>query len=206
VRIVVGLGNPGARYERTRHNIGFLVVEAMSQGATWQSTTQALTTPCWLGPERHEVLLVKPQTFMNRSGQALAELQQITDVEPEQVLVVLDDFLLDFGRLRLRRGGSDGGHNGLASVLQHLSTEAVPRLRLGVGPVPESEQDIEYVLAPFAATEDVDELIQRGCAATTCWVTEGVEAAMNRFNGCLPVSPRADHTSRPVHRNRDSGG
>ena len=111
------------------------------------------------------------------------------------MLVVLDDFLLDFGRMRLRRGGSDGGHNGLASVLQHLLTEAVPRLRLGVGPVPESEQDIDYVLAPFAPTEVIEELIKRGCAATTCWVTEGVEAAMNRFNGCLPLSPGADNIS-----------
>ncbi len=195
MRIVVGLGNPGARYERTRHNIGFLVVDALSQGAIWQSTTQAMMTSCALGPEQHEVLLVKPQTFMNRSGQAVADLRQDIDFEPEEVLVVLDDFLLDFGRMRLRRGGSDGGHNGLASVLQHLLTEAVPRLRLGVGPVPESEQDIDYVLAPFAPTEVIEELIKRGCAATTCWVTEGVEAAMNRFNGCLPLSPGADNIS-----------
>ena len=195
MRIVVGQGNPGARYERTRHNIGFLVVDALSQGAIWQSTTQAMMTSCALGPEQHEVLLVKPQTFMNRSGQAVADLRQDIDFEPEEVLVVLDDFLLDFGRMRLRRGGSDGGHNGLASVLQHLLTEAVPRLRLGVGPVPESEQDIDYVLAPFAPTEVIEELIKRGCAATTCWVTEGVEAAMNRFNGCLPLSPGADNIS-----------
>lgn len=195
MRIVVGLGNPGARYERTRHNIGYLVVDSLAAGAVWQSTTKAQMTTCWLGPDRQEVLLVKPQTFMNRSGEALEPLQQELTDGADNVLVVFDDFLLEFGRLRLRRGGSDGGHNGLASVLQHLSTEAVPRLRLGVGPVPEDAQDIDFVLAPFDPTEDVDEIIQRGCAATTCWVTEGVEAAMNRFNGCLPLSPRAGNTS-----------
>lgn len=195
MRIVVGLGNPGARYELTRHNIGFLVVEQLAAGAEWKSTTNALIANCRLGDPQHEVLLVKPQTFMNGSGEVFEPLRRQTDVEPDNILVVFDDFLLDFGRLRLRRGGTDGGHNGLASVLQHLETENVPRLRLGVGPVPEDVGDIDYVLARFAPLDDIDELLHRGCAATTCWVSAGAEAAMNQFNGCPPLSPRAGHTS-----------
>jgi len=195
VRIVVGLGNPGARYEFTRHNIGFLVVEQLAAGAEWKSTTNALIAKCRLGDPQHEVLLVKPQTFMNGSGEVFEPLRRQTDVEPDNILVVFDDFLLDFGRLRLRRGGTDGGHNGLASVLQHLETENVSRLRLGVGPVPEDVDDINYVLARFASSDDIDELLHRSCAATACWVSAGLEAAMNQFNGCLPLSPRAGHLS-----------
>jgi PTH1 family peptidyl-tRNA hydrolase len=195
VRIVVGLGNPGARYELTRHNIGFLVVEQLAAGAEWKSTTNALIAKCRLGDPQHEVLLVKPQTFMNGSGEVFEPLRRQTDVEPDNILVVFDDFLLDFGRLRLRRGGTDGGHNGLASVLQHLETENVSRLRLGVGPVPEDVDDINYVLARFASSDDIDELLHRSCAATACWVSAGLEAAMNQFNGCLPLSPGAGHLS-----------
>lgn len=195
MRIVVGLGNPGARYELTRHNIGFLVVEQLAAGAEWKSTTNALIANCRLGDPQHEVLLVKPQTFMNGSGEVFEPLRRQTDVEPDNILVVFDDFLLDFGRLRLRRGGTDGGHNGLASVLQHLETENVSRLRLGVGPVPEDVDDINYVLARFASSDDIDELLHRSCAATACWVSAGLEAAMNQFNGCLPLSPGAGHLS-----------
>lgn len=195
MRIVVGLGNPGARYEFTRHNIGFLVVEQLAAGAEWKSTTNALIAKCRLGDPQHEVLLVKPQTFMNGSGEVFEPLRRQTDVEPDNILVVFDDFLLDFGRLRLRRGGTDGGHNGLASVLQHLETENVSRLRLGVGPVPEDVDDINYVLARFASSDDIDELLHRSCAATACWVSAGLEAAMNQFNGCLPLSPGAGHLS-----------
>ena len=195
MRIVVDLGNPGARYELTRHNIGFLVVEQLAAGTEWESTTNALVADCRLSDTEQEVLLVKPQTFMNGSGEVFEPLRTQTDVEPDNILVVFDDFLLDFGRLRLRRGGTDGGHNGLASVLQHLETENVPRLRLGVGPVPEDVDDIDYVLTRFAPSDDIDELVHRGCAATACWVSAGAEAAMNQFNGCLPLSPRVGHTS-----------
>ncbi|MDP6982751.1 MAG: aminoacyl-tRNA hydrolase [Candidatus Latescibacteria bacterium] len=194
MRIVVGLGNPGARYELTRHNIGFLVVEQLAEGTVWRSSAKALTARVSVGDPQHEVLLVKPQTFMNGSGEVFEPLRDQMDVEPEHVLVILDDFLLDVGRMRLRRGGTDGGHNGLASVLQHLATDQVPRLRLGVGPVPEDVEDIDYVLTRFAPSDDVDELVHLGCAATRCWVAEDVEAAMNRFNGFPPLSPGEGHT------------
>ena len=180
MRVVIGLGNPGTRYERTRHNIGFLVAEALATGG-WSAGPEAVTS--WAVIADHEVLLVRPLTWMNRSGEALVALREEHGFEPEEVLVVLDDFLLDFGRLRLRRGGSDGGHNGLGSIVEQLGTDAVPRLRLGVGPVPAGEDDIDFVLAPFGRKDDVEGLVERGCAATQCWLSEGIEAAMNRFNG-----------------------
>ncbi len=195
MHIVVGLGNPGTRYEYTRHNVGFLVVERLAAGAEWKSTTNALIAAVRMGADAPNVLLVKPQTFMNGSGEVFESLRNEFDIEPQSVLAIIDDFLLDFGRLRLRRGGTDGGHNGLASVLQHLETEQVPRLRLGVGPVPDDVADIDYVLTRFAPSDDVDELVHRGCAATTCWVTEGAEAAMNQFNGCSALSPEGGRIS-----------
>lgn len=190
--VVVGLGNPGPRYADTRHNIGFRVAEGLLGGrGSWVREEYAETAKIRLGGG--EVLLVKPQGFMNRSGDAVRALQERAGLAPEEILVVLDDFLLDFGRLRIRRGGSDGGHNGLASVLERLQTDQVPRLRLGVGPVPPGETDIDFVLTDFDPGQEVAELVERGCAATRCWLAEGIEAAMNRFNGC----PALSRTARP---------
>ncbi|MEE2658575.1 MAG: aminoacyl-tRNA hydrolase [Candidatus Latescibacterota bacterium] len=191
MRVIVGLGNPGSRYELTRHNIGFLVVDQLAdEGAgRWTGVDTAVTAR--LACDDEEVCLVKPLTFMNRSGRAVARLRQNLTFENKEMLVVLDDFLLDFGRVRLRRGGSDGGHNGLASVLESLHSEQIARLRLGVGPVPENETDTDFVLQPFAVGEDVTGLIERGCIAARCWLAEGVEPAMNRFNGYPSLSREA---------------
>jgi len=188
--VVVGLGNPGPRYADTRHNIGFMVVDCLAArgGGRWADD---LGRSCTASAQvaGAEALLVKPQTFMNRSGASVAALRGRHGFEPAQVLVVLDDFLLDFGRLRLRRGGSDGGHNGLASVLEKIGSADVPRLRLGVGPVPEGDDDIDFVLAPFGRADDVDGLVERGSRAVECYVEEGAEAVMNRFNGCPALEP-----------------
>lgn len=184
MRIVVGLGNPGPRYVGTRHNIGFRVVDALApRRADWEADEQAETARARWGGE--DVILVKPLTYMNRSGDAVRALQERVGFEPDQVLVVVDDFLLDFGRLRLRRSGSDGGHNGLASVLDRLQTDQIPRLRLGIGPVPDDRDDIDFVLSPFSADEDVDGLVERGRSAAHCWAHEGIDAAMNRYNCTL---------------------
>lgn len=184
MHVIVGLGNPGPRYASTRHNIGFMVVDRLAAegGGRWGDDLGRSQTAAVRVAEV-EVLLVKPQTFMNRSGESVAALMGRDEFEPNQVLVVLDDFYLDIGRLRLRRGGSDGGHNGLASVLEKMGSEQVPRLRLGVGHVPEGEEDIDFVLAPFGKEDDVDGLVERGYRAVECWLAEGVEVAMNRING-----------------------
>ena len=196
--VVVGLGNPGPAYAGTRHNIGFLVAEGLLGGrGKWTREEAAETARARIAGE--EVLLVRPQSFMNRSGEAVRMLQERRGLAPEEILVILDDFLLDFGRLRIRRRGSDGGHNGLASVLKVLQTDQVPRLRLGVGPVPPGESDIDFVLAPFAPGEEVAGLVERGCAAARCWLAEGIEAAMNRFNGF----PALERTAPSAASERD---
>ena len=185
MQIALGLGNPGARYASTRHNIGFMVVDHLAArcGVDWQhqADVQGQVVRVVLGGQ--EVLLAKPQTYMNRSGRTAAALCAQWEVFPEDVLVIFDDFLLDFGRLRFRRGGSDGGHNGLASVLEALNTEAVPRLRLGIGIPPAGTDIIDYVLDPFSPGDEVENLIERGNAALEVYYAEGIEAAMNRFNG-----------------------
>lgn len=183
MRLVVGLGNPGPRYAPTRHNIGFMVVDhlAAEGGGRWGEQDHSLAAQVQVADQ--ELVLLKPQTYMNRSGVAVAALQQRLGFAPGEVLVLLDDFLLDFGRLRLRRGGSDGGHNGLASVLEHLGTVQVPRLRLGIGAPPAGTEDIEYVLGPFGAAEPVADLVGRACQAIETCTREGVDKAMNQFNG-----------------------
>ena len=185
MRIAVGLGNPGARYAVTRHNIGFMAVDYLTarRGIRWQHLADAAAEVAEVELGGHSVLLAKPQTFMNRSGHSAAALCQRYDMPPEDVLVVFDDFLLDFGRLRFRRGGSDGGHNGLASVVQALNTEQVPRLRMGIGTPPEGGDTIDYVMDPFSAEDEVDELIGRSAVALETYYAAGIEAAMNTYNG-----------------------
>lgn len=182
MRLVVGLGNPGERYARTRHNIGFLVADrlAAEAGASWRGDGDLPGD--WVQYE--QVALLKPLTYMNSSGVAVEALARRLAVELEQILVVFDDFALDFGRVRLRRAGSDGGHNGLASVIDRLGSDKVPRLRLGIGSPPAAEAIIDYVLSPFGEDEDLVGLIDRGTAAVNCYLKEGAAEAMNRFNGC----------------------
>ncbi|NKB67908.1 MAG: aminoacyl-tRNA hydrolase [Candidatus Latescibacteria bacterium] len=183
--MIVGLGNPGPRYATTRHNIGFAVVDQLagSAGADW--VAEAATRSQWSMVEWAGVVaaLVKPQTYMNSSGLTVAALLEKWPVETQDILVLLDDFLLQSGRLRFRRKGSDGGHNGLASVIEELGTRDIPRLRLGIGQPGPDEEIIDYVLSPFASAEDLAELTDKGCAAVDMYMQEGIEPAMNHFNG-----------------------
>ena len=181
---VVGLGNPGGEYQGTRHNVGYEVVDKIAEMhhfSTEKEFRGALVSRGRVGGQ--EVMLVKPQTFMNNSGRTAAALSARWEVKPQDVLVVFDDFLLDFGRLRFRRGGSDGGHNGLASVLEGLNTQDVPRLRMGIGSPPEGEEIIDYVLDSFSLEDEVGDLLERCEKALENYYAEGVEAAMNSFNG-----------------------
>ena len=191
VSIVVGLGNPGGRYARTRHNVGFMVVDRLadSRAGQWSecgaSTTLSQIASVEIGGA--PALLVKPQTFMNASGRAVIAVCAERAFEPGDLLVVFDDFNLAFGRLRLRRNGSDGGHNGLASVIHEVCSEEIPRLRVGIGPLPREGDDIDYVLSGFGPDEDVVELVDRGCRAVEHCIADGIDAAMNQFNGCAPI-------------------
>lgn len=192
MQVVVGLGNPGGEYEATRHNAGFLAVDELARrlhrfggfgraGATVRGAGRA---------GRHDVTLVKPQTYMNRSGEAVRALLSEGLVAAE-VLVVCDDVYLPLGRLRMRRSGGAGGHQGLESILEAIGTDGFPRLRIGVGPAPASADLPEYVLGEFTAEERarLPGVIDAAAGAAFEAVAEGITKAMNRWNrfGLDPV-------------------
>jgi PTH1 family peptidyl-tRNA hydrolase len=181
VRLIAGLGNPGAEYARTRHNIGFNVVDALAAewGLSWQHSKS--WHALWAKGER--AILVKPASYMNRSGEALSAVAKFYKIEPAEILVVLDDFALELGRLRIRLEGGTGGHNGLESIIVHFGTEAIPRLRIGIGAAP-SEGSVEYVLSRFFEEERpvVEKTIVRAVDAVKCAIDKGVLSAMNLFN------------------------
>jgi PTH1 family peptidyl-tRNA hydrolase len=180
IRLIAGLGNPGSDYERTRHNVGFMVVDRLATALRldWQHSARWGAT--WA---KDDVILVKPATYMNRSGKPLSTVAQFYKIAAEEILVVLDDLALSLGRLRLRPDGSSGGHNGLESILIHFGTDAIPRLRVGIGAAP-SEGAVDYVLGRFFEEEKplLEETIKRAVAAAQCVIENGVLAAMNIFN------------------------
>jgi PTH1 family peptidyl-tRNA hydrolase len=181
IRLVAGLGNPGPEYTVTRHNVGFMVIDQLAAqlGATWQRSTtwDALSVKCGTA------LLVKPLSFMNRSGYPLLAIAQFYKIEPDEILVVLDDFSLPLGRLRLRLGGGSGGHNGLESIIAQFGTEQIPRLRIGIGAAP-GEGSIDYVLSNFFEEEKpiVRSTIDRAVEAVKCAIDNDLISAMNIFN------------------------
>ena len=181
VRLIAGLGNPGLEYEHTRHNIGFLVVDRLA--AHLESTWKQSTKQDVLLAKSGELILVKPMTYMNRSGEPLAELAQFFKIEAPEILVVLDDLALPLGRLRLRAGGGPGGHNGLESIIVRFGTEDIPRLRIGIGAAPH-EGSVEYVLSRFFEEEKplVRSTIDRAAEAVKWAIDNGLVSAMNSFN------------------------
>jgi PTH1 family peptidyl-tRNA hydrolase len=184
-RVVLGLGNPGERYDDTRHNVGFRVAEAVARRrriALSESECNAVVG----GDER--VLVALPQTFMNRSGFTARCLAERHGFAPEDFLVVYDEVHLPLGKLRLRGRGSPAGHRGMESILENLGSEAVPRLRLGVvgeDGLPEGGELTDYVLSPFPSAEQeaVDEMVERAAQACETWLEDGLETAMQRWNG-----------------------
>ena len=181
IRCVAGLGNPGAGYADTRHNIGFVVVDhfAAKLGSSWEKSAKwdALTS------KHGDLLLAKPMSFMNHSGYPLVAIAQFYKITPPEILVVLDDFALPLGRIRIRAGGGTGGHNGLDSVIMQFGTEDIPRLRIGIGAAP-AAGSIDYVLGRFFEEERplVKSAVERSIQAIKCAVDNGVVAAMNTFN------------------------
>jgi len=186
-RMIVFLGNPGPRYENTRHNAGFMTADAVEKKlgvSINRLRSRALTARGTIDGEA--VLLVKPQTWMNLSGEAVAPLASYYKVPPERILVVSDEVALAVGKLRLRRSGSAGGHNGLKSIIASLGTDAFPRLRIGVGAPPHPDYDMaDWVLSGFHGkdAEDIAAAAERAAEAVACWVREGIDVAMNRYNG-----------------------
>ena len=181
IRIIVGLGNPGRDYAETRHNVGFMVLDRLAAhfGAAWK-LVKARKAEWASGPG---VLLVKPQTFMNSSGESVGPLMRYFKFDPEQVFVIYDDISFPVGTMRLRAGGSAGGHNGMKSLIAHLGTEKFPRLRVGIS-APGQKQMVSHVLGKFAPDERplLEEALLRSAAATITALTEGFDAAANKFN------------------------
>ena len=181
LRLVVGLGNPGSEYERTRHNVGFRLVDHLVGGADsfWKDFKGVGVVAKW-----GDVWVVKPMTFMNESGQCVRAFAGYHNVLPSDVLVVYDELALPLGKVRLRKKGSAGGQKGMLSILRHLGSDEVPRLRLGIGPQPENLDAADFVLGRFKPDQekDLEEGLARATDAVRLVRDEGLEAAMNRYN------------------------
>jgi len=185
MKLIVGLGNPGITYRRTRHNIGYLVVNALAELRGLRFHRSRLR--CTLGEGnigREEVVLARPLTYMNLSGVCVAGLVSHYGCALSDLLVICDDVNLDLGRLRLRRGGSAGGHNGLTSIIRHLHSQEFPRLRIGIGRPPETVDMMSYVLSGFRRAEwpAVHDAVDGAVQAVETWAYYGINEAMNRFN------------------------
>ena len=184
--LVVGLGNPGPKYEWTRHNVGFLVIDQLADRENLpvqRLKHKALTNTALIGGK--PVLLMKPTTYMNLSGEAVGEAARFYKIPPDRVLVISDDVSLPQGKLRVRRSGSAGGHNGLKNIIAHLGTDQFPRIRVGVGAPQHPEHEmVDWVIGGFSPAERkvVDEAVGRAVDAALCVMEKGVQEAQNRFN------------------------
>jgi len=187
IKLVVGLGNPGSKYQGTRHNIGFELVDRLARGASPGSFSGKFEGQlAEIEIDYRRVLLLKPDTFMNLSGRSVGQAVRFFKLPVTDLLVVCDDLSLPVGRLRLRPGGSDGGQKGLRDIAAHLGTDQFPRLRIGIG----ENEDVDaadYVLSRFKTSERnaIDDALIVASQAVAVWVTQGIDAAMNRFNGPL---------------------
>lgn len=183
--MIAGLGNPGKEYQETRHNIGFLAVEALAQ--RWSLSWKKGRFNSLLAKGKYknfECLLVKPQIFMNRSGEAIAPLLNFYRASLEDLIVFHDDLDLPLGRLKIKSGGGDGGHRGIRSLIESLSSEEFIRFRLGIGRPPQRVDPVEYVLRPWENEEKkgLPEVIQKGTEALEYFLDKGLEAVMNRYH------------------------
>ena len=185
--LVVGLGNIGDQYEGTRHNVGFQVVDELAERAgvpVQKLKYRALTNTAQVGGEK--VLLMKPVTFMNLSGEAVRPAADFYKISPDHVLVLSDDVALPVGKLRVRRGGSAGGHNGLKDLIRHLGTDQFPRIKIGVGEKPHPDYDMaDWVLGKFQGEDKkiIDQAVKRAADAVELLLSQGVDKAMSRYNG-----------------------
>ena len=185
--MLVGLGNPGLKYEHSRHNVGFRTIDLLCKQYSYRTDRlrlKAMTGFCEVGGQK--VLLVKPMTYMNLSGQAVRPLADYYKIPPEHILVVFDDVSLPVGKLRVRPNGSAGGHNGVKSLIAELGTSEFPRIRIGVGEKPHPDYDLaDWVLSSLSTQEErqLSPALERAVEAARTVIEEGVSQAMNRYNG-----------------------
>jgi len=190
LHLIVGLGNPGAKYARTRHNVGFELVErlAKQRRATWTTEKKFQAKLAQAERDGKRTLLVQPQTFMNASGETAGALVAYYRLPLTRLLVVVDDADLPLGEIRLRQRGSSGGHHGLESIEKHLATQEFARLRIGIGRTADGRREItDYVLTPFGAAETglVERVLTAAAGQVECWLDAGIEKAMSQFNGAV---------------------
>ena len=183
-KLIVGLGNPGRKYAGNRHNVGFQCLDRLAEA--WGLSFSRRKHKALLAQGEMaglKVILGKPQTFMNLSGEAVERMARFYKVPPESILVIYDDFDLPVGRIRLRPEGGSGGHKGMKSIMEHLGTNGFPRLRVGIGR-PTHGDPVDYVLGDFAPDEQIaiEEAYERVVSAVELWLAEGIAAAMNRYN------------------------
>lgn len=198
MQLIVGLGNPGAKYRHTRHNIGFMIADATAERTRLRLSAGRAASSKWMAwlkrqdlaesgqgtYQGHAFTLIKSLTFMNRSGEAVAHYVRALNLEVQDILVIFDDISLPVGTVRLRKKGGAGGHNGVQSIIDHLGTADFPRLRFGVGSDFERGEQVDYVLSPFAPDEQevVEAAITQATDAVLTLVGEGIDIAMNRYN------------------------
>jgi len=209
MKLVVGLGNPGRQYEQTRHNVGFAVLDALAKRLGIEHTRQrfeGLTAEARVGGDT--VLLLWPQTYMNLSGRSVVAARDFYQLPNRDVLIVCDDFSLPLGRLRFRKQGSSGGQKGLDNILLHCGID-VPRLRIGIGPVPEGWDPAKFVLSRFPAHDQqlVERVVTRAVEATLDWIEHGIDYCMNQYNAAVELAegpPTTHPTQPPSEKNRRS--
>lgn len=186
MKLIVGLGNPTSQYEGTRHNVGFEVIDLMAE--KYGIAVDTVKHKGMYGKGRiggETVILLKPMTYMNLSGESVVQVAAYYKIAPEDIIVIYDDINLDVGRLRIRGKGSAGGHNGIKNIIAHLKTEEFPRIRIGVGMKPPKMDLVDYVLSHFSKEdqEKMEEGYERACKAAELLVQDELEQAMNEFNG-----------------------
>ena len=184
--LLVGLGNPGSKYESTRHNMGFLAVDGLARrkGFRFNKLRFRAWTAEWM-VNGEKVLVMKPQTYMNLSGESLGEAARFYKIPADHVVVISDDISLPVGKLRVRTGGSAGGHNGLKSIIAQLHSDQFPRLKMGVGQKPHPDYDLaDWVLGKFSPADAkiMNEAAERACDAIECLLSQGMDKAMSKFN------------------------
>ncbi len=184
--IVAGLGNPDRKYAFTRHNSGFLCVDALAEKENF--TVKKLKFRSLVGDaviNGHRCLVMKPQTYMNNSGEAVRDAAEFYKIPPEHILVLFDDISLDVGKMRIRRKGTDGGHNGIKSIIYHLNSDRFPRIKIGVGKKPHPDYDLaDWVLSEFKKDEEapLKSAVENACAAVELVLDGKIDEAMNRYN------------------------
>lgn len=185
MKLIIGLGNPGKQYEKTRHNAGFMVIDELAESL--EISLSQLKFKGMLGEGRsgaEKVILLKPLTYMNLSGESMIQALQFYKLQPEDILVIYDDLDTPVGDLRLRMKGSAGGHNGIKSIVQHLGTEEFNRIRIGIGRPQQGKKVVDYVLEPFFKEEEerIKAAVKKSADAARAWLTESFVQVMNKYN------------------------